>query len=963
VGDYTWTVKATGAANATLVQVSGDDANFRFYYSKGLAVDNSFDSPFFGRIYVAESFGSGDDGEDGDYWENGNGRITESGIYVFDPLHNAINDEAYKGNIPWGTTDFDVSAGAGSPWKLAVDDAGKVFIADNSIANSGVYIMDPTDPTTFTTVFDDAARDNASGIVEGIHGRISGIYVEGSGDNTVLYTVDRNYLPDGFAARAYLPSGMVFKYEIGDLKAPYSKEPALIYDNTGSRIANEHLSLIPDGLGGLWVYQNRSADMAAIPSLMHIPSGSDTYDYVSTDQGLFTGVENNASGRGAIAINKEGDRIALGSDRKVKLYSVAYDPDTDIPALTLITESAIIGTNIDGMAFDAAGNIYTCSASTEWLYQFAPPKADNTFTTPAPVSQPVSVTKEIGEIDGIAGDYYIPNDPGNGKKWFATLKEAFDAINEDGIAGNVRLLINDDIESADNVGLVNDTEYSITIIPDGNLTPVITFTNTSDNAGPSGTFIMGCGSGLAWADIAPAKNIILDGLTIQTAPTALAGGFPLVIIDACENITIKNCVIKHQPAGSYTLYLRCNPNQPGQKVMPKNVIIENSEIINLSGSASGQAIAIYADAAPLELATGIVIKDNIIRARTRDIFLNYVDGIEIIGNEFHIDQTAGGMMSAGIFSNVGIEGIINVVGNKFIEMKSANTTAGDYGIKAIVTGGATSTWYIDNNYFTGFDKTSATASTTMMQAIRLGALAGSYIRHNTFFMNELTNKPTNDINPGAANPSYCAINIAIGTPIIQNNLFVSAEDAFPNFFIRSDAAENVENVENNVFSLPENAANAVVATGSDLPGVLKMVDKVEFADAVAGNLDLTGASNKDNNLGVPFLADVLYDIYGTLRNTELTYAGAYEADPLFVGLNAINTDDVRIACNGNQITVTSLSGNTIQSIKLYDLQGRTIVSKQGISANVYLITAPSRGIYIIETLITGSRNTQKVIVR
>ena len=390
-GEYKWSITAAAAANETLGKISNDDSRFKFYFPMGLAVDNSFESPYFGRIYVSEAAGSRDvEATPETYF--GDGRITDSGIYIFDALLDAVNDNAYTGNIPWVTTGTTgVSAGGGSPWRLAIDAAGKVYIADNSIANSGIYIMDPADPEAdFSPVFNDASRDE-TGIVANVHGRVSGIYIEGSGENTVLYTVDRNYLPTGYDARTYLPSGMVFKYNIGNLAAPYSQEPTIIYDNTGSRLANEHLGIVSDKRGGFWICQNRSADAAGIPSIMHIPNGSDTYDYVSANQSLFSGVSNNATSRGSIAINKEGSLLAIGSDRKVKLFSIAYDSETNIPSLTLITETSVLGTNIDGMAIDVADNVYALSASTERFYQFATPKEDNSFTTPAPAAQKIVI--------------------------------------------------------------------------------------------------------------------------------------------------------------------------------------------------------------------------------------------------------------------------------------------------------------------------------------------------------------------------------------------------------------------------------------------------------------------------------------------------------------------------------------------------------------------------------------------
>ncbi len=124
------------------------------------------------------------------------------------------------------------------------------------------------------------------------------------------------------------------------------------------------------------------------------------------------------------------------------------------------------------------------------------------------------------------------------------------------------------------------------------------------------------------------------------------------MIDDCSNIQIKNTIIDHVGAlsglSNYGIYLRVN-SAYGTKKMPTNVLIENNHITATQNTAS-QAIGIYANAAPTSLATGIVIKKNIINARTRGIFLYYTDNLNILENEFRINQTAGGVFK---FSHYG----------------------------------------------------------------------------------------------------------------------------------------------------------------------------------------------------------------------------------------------------------------------------------------------------------------------
>ncbi|MDR0542705.1 MAG: T9SS type A sorting domain-containing protein [Dysgonamonadaceae bacterium] len=380
-GTYTWSVTATGAATAAdPVKISNDDSKFKFYMPTGLAVDNNFGSPSFGHIYVSEGMGSSIEAATPDYF--GDGRVTNDGIYVFDATLTALNTETYAGGVSWSSND-NFAEGGRSPGRLSIDAAGKVYIADNSTTNAGIYIMDPVNPTAnFTSVFTGSLDE--AGLASN-HGRIPALCVEGSGESTVLYTIDRNYLPEGQDARAYLPSGMIFKYE--NIATPVAVQPTLVYDNAASYLANDAMGLAADGRGGFWVSQNRNTDAASIPSLSHVTAAG-VIDYRSKDG---TNVDLGNSARGVVALNADKTLLGVSSNKGINVYAIAYDPETGIPTLTLVTTVTIGATNMDGVAFDVADNLYIVSASSERFYQYALPKAENTFTTPAPAASTITV--------------------------------------------------------------------------------------------------------------------------------------------------------------------------------------------------------------------------------------------------------------------------------------------------------------------------------------------------------------------------------------------------------------------------------------------------------------------------------------------------------------------------------------------------------------------------------------------
>jgi hypothetical protein len=91
-----------------------------------------------------------------------------------------------------------------------------------------------------------------------------------------------------------------------------------------------------------------------------------------------------------VAYNEREDILAFGGGRMVQLFKVTYNAN-GVPTLTKFTKTEPLAggyqTNIDGIAFDYAGDLYVASAWTEKMYKFAVPTEDNICLVPAQKSQ------------------------------------------------------------------------------------------------------------------------------------------------------------------------------------------------------------------------------------------------------------------------------------------------------------------------------------------------------------------------------------------------------------------------------------------------------------------------------------------------------------------------------------------------------------------------------------------------
>ena len=185
---------------------------------------------------------------------------------------------------------------------------------------------------------------------------------------------------------------------------------ATLFTPNSIELASRDNAIVPDGKGGFWAAQHRD-NFDTFSHLLHI-TATGTVDYSidknSADASLLpvqpytSGGKDytNASYRGQVAyysIDENNGLVAYGGGAKVSVFKVSYD-GAGKPSLTawqtisLLTQSTKAGVNVDGIAFDYAGNIIVMSATDERMYQYALPiEAENTSIVPSPTSKTITL--------------------------------------------------------------------------------------------------------------------------------------------------------------------------------------------------------------------------------------------------------------------------------------------------------------------------------------------------------------------------------------------------------------------------------------------------------------------------------------------------------------------------------------------------------------------------------------------
>ena len=467
------------------------------------------------------------------------------------------------------------------------------------------------------------------------------------------------------------------------------------------------------------------------------------------------------------------------------------------------------------------------------------------------------------------GTYTVGADASND---YQSLKAAFDAINAEAIAGDVTLQITSDLTEPANVGVQNPSEYTLTITVDKAEARKISFTQSTDNAGPSGNLCIGCDNTLTHTCASVlTQNVILDGsfegegqyLTIESAVGCHKLNGPVLVYGNVKNTTIKNCkLIVKNGAGSSSIYGITIRSQKNEQNAPSNILIDGNYIEALS-AASNQGVYFQLTTSGRTTASDVTVSNNVIKATTRGIFVNGLKNGTFVGNTISVHQE-GNMLSYGIWGYASMSGKFVVENNKIVEL-TTGAKDGTNGIVGIAVGSA-SDWVIRNNYISGFNVLSTEADTIKISGIEGNSYANSaIIEHNTIVLPNQTN--------AVARPNVNMIRV--NKAEVRNNLLVSFESDFVNALIHNPSTT----MENNVYSTVSNvgsAAKTFEEYQTNVEATAKHVASVAFKDLAAGDLDLVAPSDGDINLAVPALDAVETDIHGTVRG-EKTYAGAYEA--------------------------------------------------------------------------------------
>ena len=261
----------------------------------------------------------------------------------------------------------------------------------------------------------------------------------------------------------------------------------------------------------------------------------------------------------------------------------------------------------------------------------------------------------------------------------------------------------------------------------------------------------------------------------------------------------------------------------------------------------------------------------------------------------------------GIYFETSAAGSATLENNKIYDIKTSSTSTNANIVGLYIGNGLTTT---KNNMIS--------LGSELTTAYNISGIRKSNIKSNSFYHNSVLISG-NEIGAAGTTNTYAFNKTGSGTDELKNNVFINN---------RSNTAGNTQKhygiYLNDITTLTSdyNVYNtggtggilgAIGTTDYTDPNVWvsntnldshSKVAAVNFNNATAGDLTISGVSVKDEDLKVPALASVTTDILGTTRNTKNTYAGAHEAALPFIFKAMQGTFSVGSAANSDFATLS-----------------------------------------------------------
>ncbi|MCC6484502.1 MAG: PEP-CTERM sorting domain-containing protein [Armatimonadetes bacterium] len=368
-GDYSFRVTTSALGCGGWTQISNDgNVNLQFNSPRGVSVNRDPTSPYYGRIFVANS-AAGAQG-DGIFARNADGSDSALGQ----------GNSALTGGFSWGAST------SASPYFIEVGSDNKLYISDGSDPHGGIYRTDMNISNGEQVL--DGIGDSANPSVHG--STASSVIVSGStaGGDLKVFALDEDMIPH---------QGL-WEWNIGAGPLPSAVAPTLLSSPLISFVAGTTVDLARGPAGNFYLSQNRSAGAEAGLFVTDNTGVNVLWDSLNATRTLLgnPSAPDMLTKVRAIAVSSDGNMLVAVVDNSSfwTIPLVGGVPDLSLAALQSVG-SVNFGRDI---SMDAVGNVYVSSSGNAKVKIYSPGGANSSFTESLAPLGAIHVVPEPGSL-------------------------------------------------------------------------------------------------------------------------------------------------------------------------------------------------------------------------------------------------------------------------------------------------------------------------------------------------------------------------------------------------------------------------------------------------------------------------------------------------------------------------------------------------------------------------------------
>ena len=381
-----------GSGGAVKLQISSSTNRYlNFEYPRGLKVNRNPGSRYFGRIYG------------GNIRTNVTalGRPMGIGVYVINPdqtsAHAAGQEDQPQRPANWPLAPFSSGTSVTFPYDFAIGQDDNLYVADwtDSSGNLWVTDADAADPGGAVLKLLSAVGTASVPVgVDNTHGSINAAHVEGSlaAGTLTAWTIDEDLQTDK-TATALTEVSSLWRYNIGSGPLPYQSDPTKLWTASGKQgvaFAYQTGDMVRSTNGYFYIIDQRSAGDESGLAIVD-GAGTPIWNSWTASQDIRVG-KDILTNSFKVAVSFDDKYIAVARATGIVWIMPLTNGIPDLSKRLILTPFSS-GSSLRGLAFDAAGNLYVNSNSSELIGIFSPGGST------------VAVTSN--DLNGNRGGFYI----------------------------------------------------------------------------------------------------------------------------------------------------------------------------------------------------------------------------------------------------------------------------------------------------------------------------------------------------------------------------------------------------------------------------------------------------------------------------------------------------------------------------------------------------------------------------